>query len=138
MADTNTFKLPPKVTLYKSNIKRENPKFYYLQEPETVTGKTIIGPNLGKMPPARNIRLFLKTYPTYRLMYNEPADNMSIAHLTDEKFRALLPRLRETFLSGIRNKALPYWILGSLILRLLLITEHNKLTAKVPQYLLSK
>lgn len=62
------------------------------------TGKTIIGPNLSKTPSARNIRLFLKTCPAYRPMYNEPADNMSIARLTNEQFRAFLPRLKDTFL----------------------------------------
>jgi hypothetical protein len=62
------------------------------------TGKTIYGPNLSKTSPARNIRLFLKTYPTYRQMYNEPADNVSIAQLTDEQFRALLPGIRDIFL----------------------------------------
>jgi hypothetical protein len=62
------------------------------------TGKTIYGPNLSKTPPARNIRLFLKTYPAYRTMYNKPADSMSIAHLTNEQFRTLLPDIRETFL----------------------------------------
>ena len=31
-------------------------------------------------------------------MYNEPADNVSIAHLTNEQFRTFLPRLKETFL----------------------------------------
>ncbi|MHC4643054.1 MAG: hypothetical protein ACYS32_15535 [Planctomycetota bacterium] len=62
------------------------------------TGKTLFGPNLTTTPPARNIRLFLKTCPAYRLMYNKPADNVSIAQLTNEQFRAFLPRLRETFL----------------------------------------
>jgi hypothetical protein len=62
------------------------------------TGKTIFGPNLSKTPPARNIRLFLKTYPTYRTMYNEPADNVSIGQLTSEQFRTFLPRLKDTFL----------------------------------------
>lgn len=62
------------------------------------TGKTIIGPNLSKTPPARNIRLFLKTYPAYRLIYNDPADNMSIAQLTNEQFRTFLPLLKEPFL----------------------------------------
>lgn len=62
------------------------------------TGKTIIGPNLSKTPPARNIRLFLKTHPAYRPMYSEPADNVSIAPLTNEQFRTFLPRLRDTFL----------------------------------------
>ncbi|MHC4736667.1 MAG: hypothetical protein ACYTDW_19755 [Planctomycetota bacterium] len=62
------------------------------------TGKTIIGPNLSKTPPAINIRLFLKTNPAYRPKYNEPADNMSIARLTNEQFRKFLPRLMDTFL----------------------------------------
>ncbi len=63
------------------------------------TGKTLIGPNLGaKTPPARSIRLFLKTSPAYRLMYNEPADNMSVSHLTKEQFRTLLPNLKKTYL----------------------------------------
>jgi hypothetical protein len=31
-------------------------------------------------------------------MYNVPADNVSITHLTNEQFRTFLPRLKETFL----------------------------------------
>ena len=63
----------------------------------------LIGPGLNKTPPARNIRLFLKTHPAYRLMYNEPADNISIAQLTNEQFRTFLPRLRDTFLKPVSS-----------------------------------
>jgi hypothetical protein len=63
------------------------------------TGKTLCGPNLStQTPPSINIRLFLKTCPAYRLRYNEPADKVSIAHLTNEQFRTVIPRLKETFL----------------------------------------
>lgn len=63
------------------------------------TGKILFGPNLySKTPPARNVRLFLKTYPHYRLIYNELEDNLSITQLTQEQFRNLIPRLSDTFL----------------------------------------
>jgi hypothetical protein len=63
------------------------------------TGKTLIGPNLkGKNPPTRNIRLFLKTYPTYRSIYTIPADTLTTTKLTQQQFANLLPRLSNTFL----------------------------------------
>jgi hypothetical protein len=63
------------------------------------TGRPFFGPNLKtKIPPAINIRLFLKTYPTYRRIYTEPADAMTTTKLTQQQFTNLIPRLSDTLL----------------------------------------
>jgi hypothetical protein len=63
------------------------------------TGRHHIDPKLHtKIPLAKNVRLFLKTYRHYRQMYSEYADNINISRITEEEFRNLLPRVKRIFL----------------------------------------
>lgn len=63
------------------------------------TGESHIGSRFClKSPLARYARLFLKTYPGYREIYSEYADNVKITQLTEEEFRSVVPRLQDRFL----------------------------------------
>ena len=63
------------------------------------TGKSHIGSRFCcQSPLARYVRLFLKTYPTYRQIYGNHADSVNVTQLAEEEFRNLAARLRDRFL----------------------------------------